>query len=129
MDKHLSKKSPVATFIVTRPGEHGGIQTVATVTARVTHEDLTEEKPFLEALTHAITQWIKYTSAGREAWKNSSEDFNIGDLSMHLDEGLMDYMKEEGIKTLNINVMDVQERFCRDWTFDTVLVNGMDLEE
>ena len=39
----------------------------------------------MQRLTRAIDQWIRNTDEGREAWAESSEDFNVGDLAGYLD--------------------------------------------
>ena len=38
----------------------------------------------MQRLTRAIDQWIRNTDEGREAWAESSEDFNVGDLAGYL---------------------------------------------
>ena len=57
----------------------------------------------MQRLTRAIDQWIRNTDEGREAWAESSEDFNVGDLAGYLDRcgkavaSLQHYLKREGI--------------------------------
>ena len=60
----------------------------------------------MHRLTRAVGQWIGNTQEGREAWAESSEDFNIGDLAGHLNgngkavPSLQRYLEQEGISRL-----------------------------
>lgn len=52
----------------------------------------------LEAFEQAITLWVETSPKGQEAWKNSCEDLNIGDLLNETwDKSLEDLLKKEGI--------------------------------
>ena len=73
-------------------------------------------------LTRAIDQWIRNTDEGREAWAESSEDFNVGDLAGYLDgcgkavQSLQHYLKGEGIariKDLFVLTDSEQESYDR----------------
>lgn len=51
------------------------------VAIRFTHGDtLLRQDQVFRAFTRAVTKWVETTEMGREAWINSSEDLNIGDL-------------------------------------------------
>ena len=60
----------------------------------------------IQRLTRAVEQWIGNTQEGREAWAESSEDFNIGDLAGYLNgsgkavPSLQRYLEQEGISRL-----------------------------
>jgi hypothetical protein len=76
----------------------------------------------MQRLTRAIDQWIRNTDEGREAWAESSEDFNVGDLAGYLDgcgkavSSLQHYLKGEGIariKDLFVLTDSEQESYDR----------------
>ena len=77
----------------------------------------------LAALKKVLTQWVKTTKDGRTAWKQSSEDFNIGDLSL-CEEDFKRYgakgLEAQGVYSFNIlycgDVADAE-------TFDTILID------
>lgn len=77
----------------------------------------------MQPLTAAVTQWVKETKAGRDAWRDSSEDFNIGDLPAYLgDADLQTRLKAQGVYDLETTLItdnDQQE----GWIYDTVLVD------
>ena len=81
---------------------------------------------FLDALKQAVTNWIKTTTEGRQAWENSSQDFNIGDLANENIGPINAYLKHHGIAIDDINVFSMDcSAGC--WEFDTVLVKGDEL--
>jgi len=110
------------TFIV--PRIDGDSKTIAIVTAQVRDgSKLAEENDFREALILAITEWVKKSYDGKQEWKRSSEDFNIGDLSMaqpfsHL---LKKFLQKHGIFELKVETWDQTNRGY--WLFDDVLVD------
>jgi len=76
----------------------------------------------MQRLTRAIDQWIRNTDEGREAWAESSEDFNVGDLAGYLDgcgkavPSLQHHLKGEGIariKDLFVLTDSEQESYDR----------------
>ena len=76
----------------------------------------------MQRLTRAIDQWIRNTDEGREAWAESSEDFNVGDLAGYLDgcgkavPSFQHYLKGEGIariKDLFVLTDSEQESYDR----------------
>ena len=72
------------------------------------------------------------TTEGKQAWKYSSGDFNVGDLSSYLDndiDGLLKYLKAEGIEELSLECNSHEERTAHSWTYDTVLCNPEELRE
>ena len=80
----------------------------------------------MQRLTRAIDQWIRNTDEGREAWAESSEDFNVGDLAGYLDgcgkavPSLQHYLELEGIvriKDLFVLTDSEQESYDRILAF------------
>lgn len=57
----------------------------------------------LQRLSRAVSQWVQTTEAGRHAWIESSEDFNVGDLAEYLSQtgqatpSLQRFFMKEGI--------------------------------
>jgi hypothetical protein len=49
------------------------------------------------AIEDACTKWVNETQFGRDAWEESSEDFNIGDMAIGMCPSLRSYLFEEGI--------------------------------
>lgn len=97
--------------------------TFALVTANVNQIVLGNETDFLNALTRAISDWVKTSDAGKMAWENSSEDFNVGDLSHWTDElSLKKCLEKEGITELNIDI-NSKNMASTEWMYDTVLAD------
>jgi hypothetical protein len=75
----------------------------------------------------AVREWVRKNKAGKEAFEESSRDFNVADLANHLDSySLRDELLKVGIERLNINLFDDSGDF---WDFDEVLVNEMELTD
>lgn len=103
-------------FLVPR---HDGLQveTVAVVRASTALSD----SEFLPALKAALTEWFE-TEYGRGAWERSSQDFNVGDLSLVLEEDqreLHECLLRHGIQELSVDAYDSSSAV--DWSFDEVL--------
>lgn len=97
--------------------------TFAKVMATVTDENLTHEANFLGALRKALTQWACDTEEGRMAWKQSSYDFNVGDLAGEVGaESMQPCLEKVGIKRINIGI-ETSDNRCVAWNYDTVLVD------
>lgn len=114
-------------FIIRREGE----PLYAEITAEVNTHDLRREGPFRRALTKAITEWIRVSEDGKEAWEYSGRDFNVGDLSSYENDPVLEkQMKDQGIRRLQVGTIG-DESACSDWVFDTVLVDEtvLDVEE
>jgi hypothetical protein len=75
-----------------------------------------EEADGKKALSKAVTNWVETSEAGKAAWKESCEDFNIGDLACHQSPELL---TEWGVCNLRVQVMCGAE--CWDY-FDRHLV-------
>jgi hypothetical protein len=100
--------------------------TLAVVEAKVV-AGLTEDTAFLAALKKALTKWQQTTDEGKEAWEESSEDFNVGDLSNYeLRKGtLRKLLAERGINKLEIDIKSRSGGMGASigaWSYDTVLI-------
>lgn len=82
-----------------------------TVSAVCTFES--EEKDGFYALQKAVTQWINETPNGEEAYKQSSEDFNIGDLANQIGINYQwkNLLSKYGVEELSIEITDTAESF------------------
>lgn len=102
-----------------------------TVTSLGTMEVVTPEDKFesseevLEAIKRGLTQWVRCTKTGKSAWVQSCEDLNIGDLSSCPATSYMRFLRAEGVLSLKISLLDVEDD---QFAYDTVLVNEEDLE-
>lgn len=133
------------TVVVPRPWETG---TYAVVTAELMGEDEMVAIPgrvtCFEAESHAagapayegdvlknlvsksVTHWARTTESGRAAWKQSSKDFNVGDLSSEIGDGdLNASLLLHGISSLEIETHSNRSRLS--WEFDNVLVDEQTL--
>lgn len=104
----------------------GDQSTVAIVKADV-GVMLINDTAFFAAIVRAVTEWVKYTEEGKEAWERSSNDFNIGDLSGELGGSLLNYLSKQGIENLDITTFSTTNG-NRVWTYDTLLVDSGELE-
>ena len=116
-----------AEFVIPH-SEAIGFKSVTIVTADVAGEESLKSAVFLESLRRAITRWINGTARGKEAWEESCEDFNIGDLGNEfpLDETLIGFLADEGISNLKL---DTYGGGSRDWVRDSHLFNELDIAE
>ena len=108
-------------FIVSRndPNEI----TFALVTANVNRTGLKNEINFLNALTRSISEWIKTSDAGKMALEDSSENFNVGDLSNWTEElSLKKCLENEGITEFNVDITS-KNIVSTNWMYDTVLAD------
>lgn len=93
--------------------------TFAIVEARV-KDSINSQEDFLTALKKSLNEWKK-TDAGQEAWENSSEDFNVGDLRDELPNvSIACFLKTNGIRSLQITVESMEG--SGNWQFDDVLM-------
>jgi len=93
------------------------------------------EHELRQSVTNAVTEWVNTTEEGKEAWQSSSEDFNIGDLSVHLagedtweEDALARCLRNHGITWLEVECYSDTNGDV-DWTYDTVLVDDLALNE
>ena len=87
---------------------------------------LSSVMPFLAALKAALTQWVQTTDGGKEAWEESNEDFNIGDLSNQSLEPINEILAKQGVRITDIEVHSM-DGTSEGWSYDTVLVNASEL--
>ena len=77
----------------------------------------------LKPISEAVSEWVDKYAAGKLAWKNSSRDFNVGDLSMELgDKDLQTCLVANGVFDLEIETF-VNDEPTSNWTYDEVLVD------
>jgi hypothetical protein len=116
------------TFVVPRSEADTGAvgDTVATVHAFVANANLQLCKAFLEAVRTAVTHWINTSLEGYEAWQQSCEDLNIGDLANHEQSSLLQSsLNAVGIFGFRIELTNTSPN--DDWQFDSLLVNWDDV--
>lgn len=86
-----------------------------------------DEEYFKEDLTNALTRWAEETPEGKNAWRQSCQDFNIGDLSCCQDDPtLKPYLTAAGISDLSV---DTVPKVAQDWSFDSILMNMPEEED
>lgn len=123
----LTQKKVKVEFIV--PHYEGiGLKWVCVVKAETDDPGLADDSLFLAGLRRAVTRWINETDEGKAAWKESCEDFNIGDLGNNFpfDEKLTEFLFAERIANLELNSFGGGSRY---WVHDTHLVDELDLAE
>lgn len=105
-----------------------GLKWVCVVTAEILDPALADDSRFLSNLQRAVTRWVNETDEGKAAWKESCEDFNVGDLAnqMPFDEKLVEFLSDERIVDLDLNTFGGGSRH---WVHDTHLVDELDLAE
>ncbi len=79
-------------------------------------------------IRNAVTRWMVQTFEGIKAWAESSEDFNIGDLSSHLgDRRLISLLEAFGVHQLTVEQLDLSSDEGH-WNYDTVLAHADNAE-
>ncbi len=115
---------------------------VKTILMRVSHDETTgaivscertkiidSVQQMLKSIISAVTGWMKVTKSGIEKWKQSSKDFNIGDLSScYSDADLRKFLKRNGILDFEIWIFTCSD-MDHGFAFDTVLVDTNKLED
>jgi hypothetical protein len=106
------------------PRVSGDEFTFAVVTARVSQA--VSAAAFRDNLTLALTEWAATTNDGAAAWKASSQDFNVGDLSEYLPAGrrLRRILAKHGVRGLRVQTYADCSSPANPWTYDTVLVHA-----
>ena len=73
-----------------------------------------------------VASWINDTKEGLEAWDQSGEDLNIGDLSMYDgDQMLINRFVTAGL--FNVKVAANEVEVLDDFTYDTILPRRSEL--
>lgn len=114
-----------ALFVVRRDSieEH----TIAIVQAHVTRKELQATSAFREALISAFTRWVATRPEGKQAWRLTAHDFNIGDLAHWIGtKSLQRQCGLHGILDLTVSIFSGDD--TTPWTFDTVLVDECALD-
>lgn len=80
-------------------------------------------------LRNAITRWMNETEEGKEAYLNSSGDFNIGDIVTEVSFQDMQTIASliRGVEKFEVETF-TQDFFPSDWVFDSHLFNEDDLK-
>jgi len=88
--------------------------------------DMTQEE-FLERLTKATTQWLTLNEVGQQAFEDSNEDFNFGDLETYDDNPeLKNLLAKNLIFDLKVDVITTG---AYNFNFDTQLWDEDQAEE
>lgn len=125
-DERRESDPSAVEFVVPRI-EGYSVSTIAFVKARIENPRLKNEQDFLLSLKRAVTNWINASETGIRAWKETSQDFNVGDLAQWIgDEALVEQLRLQGIFDLDVEAMNVSHV---NWLFDTVLANSDLIEE
>lgn len=142
MPENEQNERRVVTVVATRPWEPGthavvtaellteeeasavpGHVTCFDAEARASAPSLSEGDVLKRLVIKSVTHWIQSSESGRAAWANSSEDFNVGDLSSELgDEGLGVSLYLHGISSLEIETHS--NKSGATWEYDTLLYDG-----
>lgn len=86
-----------------------------------------DEVPFLKRLKAALTDWIRNTDSGREAWAWSFQNFTVGDIAFWDDRPeLLAALSQQGIYDLMVEFLTVETP--PDWQHDTIIVDTNQLE-
>lgn len=98
--------------------EHNNSVTV--VVSCVKTPKVSTSQELRKAITRAVGAW-HMLPAGQQAWDYASDDFNVGDLGMYLDDPtLIELLRAEGVVDLSIEDAPEQDP---DWSYDTVLTS------
>ena len=101
--------------------------TFAVVSCRQTEEARRADQ-LLTLFSAAVTGWVKETDTGKVAYANSSEDYNVGDLSTDIkDDLLRPFLERHGLFDVAIETFSDTD-FQDNWTYDTHLVDDAALD-
>lgn len=102
-------------FLIVREGE----TTQAVVSLDSVDLSLSNDEA-MQKICDCVAAWIDNTQEGQEAWDDSGEDFNIGDLSGYInDHKLKAQLSLSGL--FNLQVMANEVEPLDTFTYDTVL--------
>lgn len=106
-------------FVVKREGE----STFCIVRAR-THPRIKNTGYLHNAIQIAVSDWINNTDEGKDAYEESCQDMNVGDLSRYLDDDyLQAALKERGVEYLKLVVQPGSPGDIH-WTFDSYVFDA-----
>jgi hypothetical protein len=84
------------------------------------------EKPdILNTLIEVVSEWINTTREGKQLWKDTHEDLNVGDLSSQMGNSeLIVLLNKHGVYDLDIDTfVDYHPPF--GWHYDTILAENI----
>lgn len=90
--------------------------TVAIVTWK--SDKIVDGEDLLDIVRDVLKEWLE-TDEGKKAYADSMQDFNVGDLSHHL-ESLADMLKDLAVYDLKIVTYDMSDRVV--WRYDDHLM-------
>lgn len=107
-------------FLATRIEAESRI-TSAMITAWVGNPVDASELSFKTKLRNTLSDWVQTTTAGQQAWEESCEDFNFGDLAGVIDDPeLVSRLAKAGIHKLRVEIIGHARN---SWNFDEVLID------
>lgn len=108
------------SFFATRIEAESRI-TSAMITALVNNPADASELLFKTKLRNTLSDWVQTTIAGRQAWEQSGEDFNFGDLAgVSAEPELVSRLATAGIHELRVDIIGYARH---SWNFDEVLID------
>jgi hypothetical protein len=118
-------------FVIARGGSDD--VTIAILTAELSDEaiqnNLAIDKVFQALLTELLTEWVCMTYDGKRWWTESCCDANIGDLAANDFPGTVrEALKTHGVHNVELEII-CEPEVCRNWTYDSVLVDESKLPE
>jgi len=82
-------------LVFTRSEGMRGITTLAII--QLECAETMNRQQALEALVRSVSDWVQSTAPGREVWRASCEDLNIGDLASYGIDGLTPFLNKNGL--------------------------------
>jgi hypothetical protein len=105
--------------------DRGSVTDVGKLELTVSKDDARTPAKIFEAFKSAMATWINETQEGKDLWADSSEDLNIGDLSM-AEPDIDEYLKAHDIFGYEASVLSAENS---EYHFDTVLVERDEVKE
>lgn len=108
-------------LLLARPNE--GIFAILTVNLSndILNNVVDRDTFVMTRLMNALTAWRDYTEEGMEAWKESAEDFNVGDLSVYVGNASLEkYLNDHYINSVEIESYNADGAVGN---YDKVLIN------
>lgn len=117
--------SPVIPIRYTFTRRNGfKVENIATVT--ITPIDPDQQTDCLDQFKKALTDWASETDEGRQTWKSSYGNFNVGFLATHAPgDNLAPYLRRRGLA--NYSVLMANDEIIVEQAHDEVLINVNDL--
>lgn len=110
-------------IILQRPTE----STVAVLTGKCDALFATSDE-IMDAIVTSITEWVRKDPEGRDLWKRSGHDLNVGDLGSYgIDLALDTFLKKHSVFDLKVDIFSESD-YPHNYMFDTVLVDADEIE-